>query len=85
MMVGAGVATVGDAGVAARGSGLPRDEQHSSGKRAFKFESFDARLKYKFDEDELDLSEEKEFGSELSQGTSVNMDNLCNQNLMKHH
>ena len=75
-MVGAGVAA-GDAGVAARGSGVPKDEQHSPGKRTFKFESFDARLKYKFDEDELDLSEEKEFGSELSQGSSVKVGNLC--------
>lgn len=43
-----------------------KDEKHSSGKRVLKFESNDAREKYKFDEDELDLSEEKEFGSELS-------------------
>lgn len=62
-----------------------KDEKHSSGKRVLKFESNDAREKYKFDEDELDLSEEKEFGSELSQGSSLKVDNLCNQNLMKHH
>lgn len=62
---------------------VPRDE-FSPGKRVFKFESFDARLKYNFDDDELELSEEKDLDTELSQVSPVKMDNLHNQNLMKH-